>query len=118
MIATLASCMIAGCRTDQPVPSDQGSFVGGYVYKSLDTSVDKATDHTLDRLILEADGKYILVQGGSTKARSEKVGVWRLVAGDPPNVELDHAGYPIRMKGDEIRLLINDDLGEWYAKAK
>jgi hypothetical protein len=114
----LASCMIAGCHTDQPIPSNRQSFVGNYVYKSVDTSVDKATDHELDRLTLQADGKYDLVQGGSTKARSEKVGVWHMVGGDRPNVELDHYGYPIQMKRDEIRLVINDDLGEWYVKSK
>jgi hypothetical protein len=31
---------------------------------------------------------------------------------------LDHAGYPIQTKKGEGRLLINDDLGEWYVKAK
>ena len=109
--------MIAGCHADQPIPSNPEAFVGGYVYKSVDTSVDRATDHELDRLTLQADGKYVLVQGGSTKVRSEKGGVWHLVGGDRPNVELDHAGYPIQMKRAEIRLVINDDLGEWYVKA-
>ena len=118
LVAILASCMIAGCRADQAVPSNREAFIGGYVYKSLDTSVDRATDHELDRLTLQADGKYVLVQGGSTKAKSEKVGVWHLVGGDPPNVELDHYGYPIRVEGNQIRLLINDDLGEWYQKVQ
>ncbi len=82
----------------------------------MDTSVDRPTDHELDRLVLNADGHYLLVQGGSTKARSETQGVWSLVPGKPPNIELDHHGYPIEVKGGEIRLMINDDLGEWYVK--
>ncbi len=57
------------------------------------------------------------MQGGSTKARSEKTGEWDIQPGDPPNVLLDHAGYPITVKKSEVRL-INDDLGEWYVKAK
>jgi hypothetical protein len=36
----------------------------------------------------------------------------------PPDVVLDHAGFPVETKGKEIRLLINDDL-EWsYMKVK
>jgi hypothetical protein len=117
LIGALALSMTAGCRTEQ-VPSKPESFVGTYVYTSVDTSVDKPTDHELDRLTLQADGKYVLIQGGSTKAKSETVGIWRLATGSPPEVLLDHHGYPIRVKRNEIRLLINDDLGEWYAKTK
>jgi len=69
-------------------------------------------------LVLQSDGKYDLVQGGSTKAVFEKKGVWRVVPGDPPNVLLDHAGYPIQIKGSEVMLLIDNDVGIWYAKAK
>jgi hypothetical protein len=118
-IATLVSCLIAGCRTDHAIPTDQQSYVGVYAYKSADTSVDKPTDHELDRLALKAGGRYLLVQGGSTKIKTETEGAWHLVNGtQQPNIELDHAGYPIRMKGDGIRLLINDDLGEWYEKVR
>ena len=113
----LASCLLVGCQTDHAIPMDRQSYVGSYTYKSVDMSVDKPTDHELDRLVLKTDGRYLLVQGGSTKARSEAEGVWSLVKGSQqPNIELDHAGYPVRMQRDEIRLLINDDLGEWYAK--
>jgi len=84
----------------------------------MDTSVDRPTDHEMDRLVLIADGHYVLVQGGSTKARSETQGVWSLIPGEPPNIELDHHGYPIEVIGREIRLMINDDLGEWYVKKR
>lgn len=115
----LGSCLLTGCRTDHAISMDRQSYVGTYAYKSMDTSVDKPTDHELDRLVLKADGKYLLVQGGSTKAKSETEGAWHLVNGtQQPNIELDHAGYPVRVEGGEIRLLINDDLGECYAKAK
>ena len=87
------------------------------MYRSVDISVDKPTDHQFDHLTLRADGTYDLVQGGSTKAKSEKTGEWKIQPGDPPNVLLDHAGYPIKVKKSEVRLLINDDLGEWYLKA-
>lgn len=119
LIVTLVCCLIAGCHTDHVVPAGQQSYMGVYAYKSVDTSVDKPTDHEHDQLTLQPDGTYILVQGGSTKPRSEQIGLWHLVSGtQQPEIELDHAGYPIRMKGSKIRLLINDDLGEWYEKVR
>jgi hypothetical protein len=114
----LTCCLLTGCNTGQSPSLTQEALVGDYVYRSVDTSVDKPTDHQFDHLVLKADGTYDLVQGGSTKARSEKTGEWNIQPGDPPNVLLDHAGYPIQKKKGEVRLLINDDLGEWYVKAK
>jgi hypothetical protein len=49
---------------------------------------------------------------------SEKKGVWRIVPGTPPNVLLDHAGYPIEIKRNEVRLLVDLDVGTWWVKAK
>jgi hypothetical protein len=117
-LAMLASCFLAGCHTVQ-TPITREAVVGSYVYKSEDPE-DKKTDHELDHLVLQSDGKYDLVQGGSTKPRSEKIGTWMLWAGgsDGPHVLLDHAGYPVEMKGDEIRLLIDIDAGIWYAKIR
>lgn len=116
LVAILLAGVLVSCGPEGPVPSDSAAYVGAYAYKSMDTSVDKATDHELDHLVLKANGHYSLVQGGSTKAKSEITGIWRLVPGAPPNIELDHHGYPIESKDGHIRLLINDDLGEWYAK--
>jgi hypothetical protein len=119
LLVMLGSLLLTGCQTDHSIPMDRQAYVGTYAYKSMDTAVDKPTDHELDRLVLKADGKYLLVRGGSTKPKTETEGIWNLVNGSQqPNIELDHAGYPVRVKRGEIRLLINDDLGEWYAKAK
>lgn len=114
--AVLASVLLSCGSMSQPAPADESAYVGTYRYKSADTSVDKATDHELDQLVLRADGRYSLVQGGSTKPKATTEGIWRLVPGSHPNIELDHSGYPIEVKQGEIRLLINDDLGEWYTK--
>jgi len=110
-------CALAGCRTTQPSVPTQKALAGSYVYKS-ENPEGRATDHELDHLVLHSDGRYDLVQGGSTKAVSEKKGTWRIVPGAPPNVLLDNAGYPIQIKRNEIRLLIDDDVGIWYAKTK
>lgn len=108
----------AECRTTQRTIA-RDALVGSYVYKSEDPEF-KATDHQWDHLTLLADGKYDLVQGGPTKAKSEIVGSWTVWSGGPngPTILLDHAGYAIRVKRDEVRLLIDNDVGIWYAKAK
>ena len=116
-LAMLACSVLVGCHTTQP-PVTREALVGSYVYKSEDPE-GRAKDHKWDHLTLQADGKYDLVQGGPTKPRSETVGAWTLRAGaNGPEVLLDHSGYPIQMKRNEVRLLIDNDVGIWYAKAK
>jgi hypothetical protein len=114
--ATLACCLLAGCHTAQQTVT-RGNLVGNYTYISQDPE-EKMTDHNLDHLVLQSDGRYDLVQGGSTKEVSEKKGLWNFYDGNPPEIALDHAGYPVQIKGSEIRLLVDDDLGIWYAKTK
>jgi len=98
-------------------PASRQTLVGSYVYKSQDPE-GKASDHEWDRLTLQGDGKYDLVQGGPTKAKSEKTGFWTFTGGNPAQVMLDHAGYPALVKGGEVRLMIDYDTGIWYAKSK
>jgi hypothetical protein len=114
-VAMLACCVLAGC-TAQP-PATRDALVGSYTYVSQDPE-NRATDHEWDHLTLQADGKYDLVQGGPTKAKSEKTGLWHFTGGDPAEVLLDHAGYPVSVKRGEVRLLVDNDVGIWYAKAK
>ena len=109
----LTGCALAGCTAQPPPPRD--ALAGSYVYVSEDPE-NRATDHEWDRLTLQADGRYELVQGGSTTARSEQIGLWRLSGTEPLEVLLDHAGYPVSVKRGEIRLLIDNDVGIWYAK--
>jgi hypothetical protein len=109
------TCVLGGC-TGQP-PVSRQALVGSYDYRSQDPE-GKASDHQWDHLTLQADGKYDLVQGGPTKAKSEKAGSWSFTGGDPAQVTLDHAGYPVRVKNGEVRLMIDYDTGIWYAKSK
>lgn len=116
LLALCAGILISCDSISDRAPTAENAYVGTYRYKSTDTSVDKPTDHELDRLVLQPDGHYHLVQGGSTRPKSSKDGIWRLVPGNHPNIELDRSGYPIEVKQGQILLLINDDLGECYAK--
>ena len=111
-----ASCALGACHTAQP-PVTPEVLVGSYSYVSKDPA-SRATDHNLNHLVLQSDGTYHLVEGGTTKAVSEKKGIWRIVPGSPPNVLLDHAGYPIEIRKNEVRLLIDLDTGIWWAKPR
>ena len=104
-------CVLSGCRDALPSVTKE-TLVGSYSYVSNDPE-NRATDHEWDRLALRADGKYDLVQGGPTKAKSETTGFWYFSGGDHAQVLLDHAGYPVRVTRGEVRLLIDDDVGIW-----
>jgi hypothetical protein len=115
LMLTLTTCVLSGC-TEKP-PASRQVLVGSYVYKSQDPG-GKTSDHEFDHLTLQEDGKYDLVQGGPTKAKSEKTGFWTFTGGDPAEVMLDHAGYPAVVKDGEVRLMIDYDTGIWYSKSK
>ncbi len=117
LILPLAAVWIlAGCHSTEPAITPQ-VVAGSYTWVSKDPE-RPATDHTLNRLVLKRDGTYDLVEGGRTKTTSERKGIWRIVSGNPPNVLLDHAGYPIEIERDEIRLLIDLDTGVWWVKPR
>ena len=107
---------LAGCHSKQP-PITYSSLFGTYVYNSQDPE-NRSTDHEWDRLTLFPDGKYDLVRGGPTQGKSEKTGRWHFHDGDPAEVDLDQAGFPVRVERGEIRLLIDDDVGIWYVKLR
>jgi len=111
VLGILAVGMSIGCTT-APVKSD--TLVGDYIYRSA----DKGAQHDPDRLTLRSDGKYVLVHMPGGHPGSTEEGEWRLENGPSPNLLLNHAGYPIKVKGKDVRLLINDDLGQWYEKTK
>jgi len=117
-ILAVACCIFAGCRG---APITRAELVGNYIYKSEDSS-SRATDHEWDHLTIQADGKYDLVQGGQTKPKTETVGTWALVSwggiDNGPSISLGHAGYPIQVKGGQVRLLIDEDTGIWYVKVR
>ena len=111
-----ALCVLAGCHTTQPPVTTQ-VVAGNYAFVSKDPE-SRSTDHNLNHLVLQSDGTYDLVEGGATKAVSEKKGTWSIVPGKPPNVVLDHAGYPVEIRRNEVRLLIDLDTGVWWVKPR
>ena len=114
-LALTCCCLLTGCNTSQPPPLNQPALAGSYVYRSVDTSVDKPTDHQFDRLVLKADGTYDLVQGGSTKARSEKTGEWnvplsQIVVDEQAHLTLLCLDRVARMVQDYIRRIAGLDV--------
>jgi hypothetical protein len=112
-----AACALVACYTTQP-PVTPEILAGSYAYVSKDPE-SRVTDHNLSHLLLRSDGTYDLVEGGTTKAVSEKKGLWRVEPGTPPDhvdVVLDHSGYPVEVKRNEVRLLIDLDTGVWWVK--
>lgn len=81
---------------------------------------DRATDHTLNHLVLSADGRFDLVEGGTTKPRTETAGTWTIWNGgnNGPRVLLGHSGYPIEVNGNEVKLLVDDDVGIWWQRTE
>jgi hypothetical protein len=118
-LLSLACCFLAGCHTTQR-PITRDALVGSYNYVSEDPE-SRATDHNLDHLVLQSDGRYDLVEGGTTKAVTEQKGVWRIVPGTPADhvgVVLDHSGYPLEIERNEVRLLVDQDVGVWWVRVR
>ena len=116
VVLTLMGCVLVACRTGPPITTEL--IVGSYSYYSEES---RATDHNLSRLVLQSGGRYDLVEGGTTKKVTEKKGVWSIYPekeGQPPNVVLDDALYPIEITRNEIRLLIDEDTAIWWVKPR
>jgi hypothetical protein len=114
LVVLLVAGVSAGCTSSRNVSLERDSFVGEYIYHTD----DKGSPHDPDRLTLREDGKYILAQMPRGQPGSEQQGVWRLEGGANPEILLGSAGYPIEIKGKNVRLLINEDLGWSYEKTK
>lgn len=115
----LGSCALVGCHSRQPLVTRE-VLVGSYTYVSEDPE-SRASNHNLSHLVLRSDGTYDLVEGGTTKALLQNKGVWSLEPGTPPDhveVVIDHSGYPVEIKQNEVRLLIDLDTGIWWSKPK
>jgi hypothetical protein len=112
----ITCCALTACTSTQAIPSES-ALVGVYRYHSEEPGV-RMEDHRLDRLTLRADGSYELIEGGPTKIKSKRSGRWRLFRGDRPQISLDLASYPLNTTGNEIRLLVDTDVGIWYSREK
>ena len=91
--------------------------MGNYEVKAL-TWIHRPSHEIGDRLTLRADGIYELRMQGQRESTSVKSGHWEFTDGRIPEVELDHAGYPIKCDGQTVKLVIDDDIDARYQKIK
>ncbi len=112
ILGILALLAGASCFSDDPdAPLTPETFVGTYIYYS----VNSETLHGPDELTLRGDGTYSLIIKPSGVLPT-KEGRWRLYQDPRPRIALNDTGYPVWIKGRNIRLEIDDDLGLWYQK--
>ena len=112
MFGILALLAGASCFRGEPdAPLNPETFVGTYIYYSVNSDAL----HGPDELTLRGDGTYSLIIKPSGVLPT-KQGRWRLDKDPRPSIVLDRAGYAVRIKGRNIRLEIDDELGYWYQK--
>lgn len=114
----LAATICSGCGYRRPSkPLESGALVGTYVYRSA----GGPPIHSPDKLTLKADGTYVLIHMPVGQPGSTERGTWKFYNspswGGGPQVDFVGRGsYPVEVKGNEVRLLINLDVGHWYQK--
>jgi hypothetical protein len=110
----MAAGVNTGCTSGRDVALKSEDFIGDYTY----ISADRGAQHDPDTLTLRADGKYLLVHMTGGHPGSKEEGEWRLEKDPAPSVLLGKAGYPAEIRGGKGRLLVNNDLGQWYEKTQ
>lgn len=106
----LTAALIWACTSGRMPARDQ--FVGNYIF----FSADAGAPHDADSLSLLSNGTYRIVNMPFGRRGSEEKGIWYLTTERTPNIVLGKSGYPIEIKGTEIRLIVNDDLDEYYRR--
>ncbi len=113
VIGTLAVLALSfACTSERNAELKPERFVGEYVYYSD----DKGSPHDPDRLTLRADGKYTLVHMPGGRPGATEEGAWHLYDTPEPSIAFGDTVYPIEIKSNHVRLLIDLDVGHWYEK--
>jgi hypothetical protein len=109
--------LLVGSCTSHHCSIHRADLVGNYEVKAL-TWIRRPSHEVGERLTLRADGTWELRmprQGESTWVKS---GHWELTDDGMPEVQLDHAGYPIKCNRHTVKLVIDDDIDARYEKLK
>jgi hypothetical protein len=115
LIGILApACVAFACWSAPRTPVKAEMLVGDYVYHD-----GSGVPHGADRLTLRADGTYILVHVGGNHPGSKEEGEWDISNGpEYPVVGFANFAHPILVKGNKVRLMVNDDLDQYYEKVR
>jgi hypothetical protein len=115
--ALITAALTGGCSEQVR----QREIAGEYLYQCDDplSLEPKWDEHRWNRVVLRQDGSYLATQPVRGPASTQEEGRWTLENyGGRPGVFLGTRGYPVRLRPKEIRLVINDDLSQWFAKAR
>jgi hypothetical protein len=103
----------AACRT-QPVTTE--TVIGAYNYVSEDPE-NRPNETSANKLVLLADGRFTLTEGGESKPITRTSGKWTLTSiRSEPTVILADTAFPVSITRRTVRLLIDTDVGIWYEK--
>lgn len=116
--AYVAGCLffLDGCMGGHH-PIYRADLVGSYEAKA-DTWIGRPSHEAGERLTLRADGTYELTRPSQDRGTPGKVGHWEFTDTGTPEVELDHAGYPVRFNRHAAELVIDDDINARYERLK
>jgi len=104
-----------GCWSSPHRPVKLEELSGDYVCRSA----PGPPQHDPDKLTLKADGTFVLIHMPGGRPGSKEEGKWEVVNTSPhPEVGFGRGLFPIRVKGKQVRLLIDEDLGYWYEKVR
>jgi len=106
---------LSGCWSAPDTPVNPQTVVGEYVFHADDSGAP----HDPDRLTLRADGTYVLLHMPDGRPGSEERGKWQLFNDlGAPAIAFANFVHPILVRGKRLRLLVSDDLAQWYEKVR
>jgi hypothetical protein len=108
LTALIAAC---GCGR-HGLAATRANMVGRYVF----VAADPGLRHGADTLTLRADGTYLLQRVLPRQPATALAGRWQFDRTPEPQVLLDSLGYPVRITGRTVRLLVDLDLGYAFVK--
>lgn len=106
--------LLSGCSS--AVSANPEDYVGEYVF----TPYGAAPGQFADFIILKRDGIAVEIRFSKASGQiSTNQESWRLYPGSyEEDLVIAKRGYPIERSGTSIKLVINDDLGEYYTKIR
>jgi hypothetical protein len=105
--------LLAGCSP--AVSTNPDDYVGEYVFMPANSNPEESASF----VILKRDHTAVEVRFyPATGEVSTTKNKWDLYRTTSENVGIGEREYPIKLSGSQIKLLINDDLGQYYQKVR
>lgn len=115
-IRTVLSCVgvLGVCACSSPVSTDPKDYVGEYLLRPANADSSLASF-----IILEQNGTAFEVRFSKSSGRIDTTREpWGISQTTSENLDVGNAGHPIEVSGNGVRLIVNEDLGEYYEKVR